>query len=144
MARVTRSSKSRASGKSAEDPPAKAAPAITKTKLAKKPTAAASKVTKAAAADESVTISSSGKIVTIEVASPEAAFRTRSDKIVKGVGSRAKVEVNKEKPGKGNFIVTVSGVDKPIVELRGMNRPFPALKALDMEEVIQNVVNALE
>jgi hypothetical protein len=56
----------------------------------------------------------------------------------------AKVEVNKEKPGKGNFIVTVSGVEKPIVELRDMKRPFPALKSLDMEEVIHNVLKALE
>lgn len=83
----------------------------------------------------------------IEACKSWGAFRTRSDKIVKGVGSKAagaKVEVNKEKPGKGNFIVTVSGVDKPIVELRGMSRPFSALKALDMEEVVQNVLKALE
>lgn len=152
MARVTRSS----SRKSTEEPPAKAAPAITKTKPTKKPAtakkaAAAKPESSPAAADESSPIASSTiseavseKIVTVEACKSWGAFRTRSDKIVKGVGSRAKVEVNKEKPGKGNFVVTVSGVDKPIVELRAMSRPFPALKALDMEEVLQNIISALE
>ena len=53
------------------------------------------------------------------------------------------MEVNKEKPGKGDFIVTVSGVEEPIVELKALKRPFPALKALDMNEVVQNVIKAL-
>ena len=53
------------------------------------------------------------------------------------------MEVNKEKPGKGDFIVTVSGVEVPIVELKAMKRPFTALKALDMDEIIKNVVKAL-
>jgi hypothetical protein len=35
-------------------------------------------------------------------------------------------------------------VEKPIVELIGMTRPFPALKALDMEQVTQHVMKALE
>jgi hypothetical protein len=59
------------------------------------------------------------------------------------VGSKAKVDVNKEKPGKGNFIVTVSGVDEPIVELKGLKRPFPPLKALNMDEVIGDVMKAI-
>jgi hypothetical protein len=40
--------------------------------------------------------------------------------------------------------VRVTGVDRPIVELLGMKRPFPPLKALDMEEVAANVLKALE
>jgi len=51
--------------------------------------------------------------------------------------------LNKEKPGKGNFIVTVSGVGEPIVELTAMKRPFPALKGLDMDVVLENVLKAL-
>ncbi len=56
------------------------------------------------------------------------------------MGFKAKVEINKLKPGKGNFIVKVSGVDEPIVELKGMTRPFSALKELDMDEVIAKVL----
>lgn len=54
------------------------------------------------------------------------------------------MEINKDKPGKGNFIVKVSGVEEPIVELTAMKRPFPALKALDMDDVIEKVLTALE
>lgn len=53
------------------------------------------------------------------------------------------MEINKEKPGKGNFIVRVNG-GEPIIELRAMKRPFPALKALDMDDVSQQVISALE
>jgi len=60
------------------------------------------------------------------------------------VGSKAKVEINKEKPGRGNFVVRVSGVDEPIVELLGLKRPFPPLKALDMDSVCAKVVDAID
>lgn len=52
------------------------------------------------------------------------------------------VTVNPEKPGRGNFVVTVDG--EMVVELLGMKRPFPALKALDMEEVIESVRDKLQ
>lgn len=107
--------------------------------------------------------------------------------ILKAVGDRATVEVNKEKvgrrfmgyrfcclvfffiaiaslfansvialelrwnllrwlaqPGKGNFVVRVEGVEKPIVNLVGMARPFAALKALDMDEICKKVIEAIE
>jgi hypothetical protein len=51
--------------------------------------------------------------------------------------------LNKEKPGIGNFIVTVSCAGGPIVELKAMKRPFKALKGLDMDEVLENVLKAL-
>lgn len=35
------------------------------------------------------------------------------------------------------------GDDMTVVELRGMSRPFPALKSLDMENVVEQVVDAL-
>jgi len=53
------------------------------------------------------------------------------------------VEINKEKPGKGNFVVRING-GEPIIELKALKRPFPALKALDMDEVSQQVLSALE
>jgi hypothetical protein len=46
-------------------------------------------------------------------------------------------------PGRGNFIVTVGGVDEPIVSLLGMKRPFPALKALDMDEINGKILEVL-
>lgn len=53
------------------------------------------------------------------------------------------MEINKEKPGKGNFVVTIAGVDEPIVSLLGMKRPFPPLKALDMDEINGKILEAL-
>lgn len=52
------------------------------------------------------------------------------------------VEINKEKPGRGNFVVTVGS--KKVVELHGMKRPFPPLKALDMEDVVDQVLDAVK
>jgi len=59
------------------------------------------------------------------------------------VGNQATVLINQDKPGKGNFVVTVDGVATPIVSLVGMKRPFPALKALDMDAISADVVAAL-
>jgi len=50
--------------------------------------------------------------------------------------------VNPEKPGRGNFVVKAAG--KTIVKLVGLKRPFPPLKALDMDEVCSEVLEALE
>jgi len=61
---------------------------------------------------------------------------------VQAVGSKASVSVNHDKPGKGNFVVRVHG--QPVVELLAMKRPFPPLKALDMEEVAEKVMKAIE
>lgn len=60
------------------------------------------------------------------------------------MGDFAIVEVNKEKPGKGNFVVRVEGVEKPIVCLTRLSRPFSALRALDMDEVANMVLKALK
>jgi hypothetical protein len=46
-------------------------------------------------------------------------------------------------PGRGNFVVRVAGQEKPVVELLGMKRPFPPLKALDMDAVAAQVLSAL-
>jgi hypothetical protein len=67
----------------------------------------------------------------------------RAKKIADGVGSMAKVVINQEKPGKGNFVIRITGLEKPILELRAMKRPFPALKALDMEELVKQVLDSL-
>jgi hypothetical protein len=52
--------------------------------------------------------------------------------------------INKDKPGKGSFIVRVEGKeDTPVLELVGMKRPFSDLKSLDMEDVGKMVMEAL-
>lgn len=61
---------------------------------------------------------------------------------MQAVGGRVPVAVNAEKPGRGNFVVRVHG--KPVVELLAMKRPFPPLKALDMDEVAEKVLKAIE
>ena len=53
------------------------------------------------------------------------------------------MEINKEKPGKGNFVVRLEGKDEPILELLGMKRPFAALKALDMDDIGKMVMDSL-
>jgi hypothetical protein len=53
------------------------------------------------------------------------------------------VVVNPEPPGKGNFVVRVNN-GEPIVELLAMKRPFPPLKALDMDDVIAQVLKHVE
>lgn len=53
------------------------------------------------------------------------------------------MKINEEKPGRGNFVVRVDGREKPVVKLLGMKRPFPALKALDMDEIAEKVKKAL-
>ena len=73
-------------------------------------------------------------------------FKTRAGKIQKYLaenGSAARVEINKEKPGKGNFVVRIEGKEEPILELLAMKRPFAALKALDMEDIGKSIIDAL-
>ena len=52
---------------------------------------------------------------------------------MKAVGDKACVEVNPEKPGRGNFVVRVN--DEPVVELLGLKSAFPSLKALGVDAV---------
>lgn len=112
--------------------------AATKAKAKKAPAAASKKIVASSAT------ASSKKVVVVEACKQWGAFKTRANKIAKLVGDRALVEINKEKPGKGNFVVSIKGIDKPIVCLLGMKRPFPALKALDIDEIGGKILAALE
>ena len=49
--------------------------------------------------------------------------------------------INPTRPRKGSFVVSKVGVREPVLELLDLVRPFPALKALDMDAVIQQVVS---
>ena len=73
-------------------------------------------------------------------------FKTRANAIAKFLaaqGCTAEVEINNDKPGKGNFVVRVEGKDEPVLELLGMKRPFADLKSRDMEDVGKMVLAAL-
>jgi hypothetical protein len=52
------------------------------------------------------------------------------------------VSINAEKPRKGCFEVKVG--DEIVLSLLNMARPFPALKALDMEAEGKKVLDALK
>jgi hypothetical protein len=67
---------------------------------------------------------------------------TRAKKIMAAIGNDTTVAINPEKPGRGNFVVRVNG--EPVIELLAMQRPFPALKALDIEDVSQQVLNRIK
>ncbi|GAX15940.1 hypothetical protein FisN_22Hh210 [Fistulifera solaris] len=82
---------------------------------------------------------------------PVSAGKTKAKPVKKAVMAlkietyfkgKASVKINEEKPGKGNFVVRVSGKDEPVVELLALKRPFPALKALDMDQVCQDISTA--
>lgn len=83
------------------------------------------------------------KVVMIEASNECQAFKVRAKKIADGVGSTAKVVINQERPGKGNFVIRITGMEKPVLELKAMKRPFPPLKALDMDEVVKQVLDSL-
>jgi len=112
---------------------------------AKKPPASASKKTSSTAAPAAAA-AAGGKVLSIEACKQWSVFKTRAGKIQKYLadhGAAVNVEINKEKPGKGNFVVRLEGKDEPILELIGMKRPFAALKALDMDDIGKMVMDAL-
>lgn len=100
-------------------------------------------VEKVAGVEETAKTKLEIKSVVVEACKSWGAFKTRANKIVKGIGGKAKVVVNAEKPGKGNFIVRVDGVEEPVVNLVGMKRPFTSMKELDMGEVVTKILALL-
>ena len=77
------------------------------------------------------------------------AFKTRASAVaaaVKAAKPGVSVAVDEQKaegrnPDRGSFRIAVRG--KLIVDLKGMPRPFVAMKALDMDDVCKRVVAAL-
>jgi hypothetical protein len=130
----------------------KAAPAL------KKGTAA---IKKASQGGKAVKVASAGGALPTPWSSPEMAvvppnavyveackswqaFKKRADAIGAYVAKHAKgakVSVNLAKPRKGAFVVKTA--KSTVVELLNMPRPFPKLKALDMDRVGADVVKAL-
>ena len=69
-------------------------------------------------------------------------FKRSAAKIEAGLKDLGfKFQVNTDKPRKGAFVVTMEGVDEPIVELLNLARPFKKLRELDIDEVIETIKN---
>mmetsp|Transcript_25329 Transcript_25329/g.30665 ORF Transcript_25329/g.30665 Transcript_25329/m.30665 type:complete len:149 (-) Transcript_25329:239-685(-) len=117
-----------------------------KAPVSKKPTAKAKvgKKTEKKAPEPERQYDPSLKTVTIEACKSSSVFKTRANKIMKAIGEKANIEMNKEKPKKGNFVISVSGYDKPIVELLDLKAPLTELKELDCNEVAKKVLAAIE
>ena len=99
--------------------------------------AAKSAVTKASPAKEDSSASAGDLSASIEACKSWNAFKTRAAKVEKVLkASGYNVSINSTKPGKGNFVVTLTSgsKSKKIIELIGMPRPFTKLKALDVED----------
>jgi hypothetical protein len=147
MGKVTRASGRKASSLKEKETPVAAA----KTKAKKKTSTATKAPARATAAGATAaamgTTTTSTVVVTIEACKQWSAFKTRANKIVAAVGDKATVLVNPEPPGRGNFVVRIKDDDnnrEPIIELLAMKRPFAPLKALDMDQVSEKVLNAIE
>ena len=77
------------------------------------------------------------------------AFKTRASAVaaaVKAAKPGASVVVDEQKaegrnPDRGSFRIAVHG--KVIVDLKGMPRPFVAMKALDLDAVARSVIELL-
>jgi len=115
----------------------------TKTKHTKKEKSSTPKNNnKSETKEEADATTNTGIVVSIEACKQWNAFKTRALKVQKAVGSKATVKINESKPGKGNFIIKVG--ENTVIELLGLKRPFPPLKALDMDDVNEQVLNAID
>ena len=72
-------------------------------------------------------------------------FGRSTKKIVEEVSKsvpKTVFEINSEKPGKGNFIISVN--DEILVDLKSLPRPFKALRDLDLVAVAEQIVDKLQ
>ena len=134
--RNTRSSKRKAIDSVSEEPVTVKVPAAV-SKATKIP-----KVTKKPKIDDEV-----GPIaISIEHCKSWNAFKTRANRVKVALDASTehafKVTINEEKPRKGSFVISMEGKDKPILEMLGLIRPFPSLKALNIDEVVEDVLTA--
>ena len=65
---------------------------------------------------------------------------TKLQSLLEAERAGIKVSVNPERPGKGNFTVTVGG--KQVISLLSMPRPFTKLRSLDLEDAASTVLKA--
>lgn len=71
-------------------------------------------------------------------------FKTRATKLQSSLEDAGfKVTINPAKPRKGSFVVTIvkNGNQNNFIELVNMQRPFTALKLLDMITVAEGIIH---
>lgn len=124
--------------------PAKAAPA--KKVAVKKPAAASAPKAAAPAAAAPPKAGGGVHIISNKVCQAFAKRASGLAAAVKAAKPGAAVTIDEQKaegrnPDRGSFVVTVAG--KEVCALRGMPRPFTAMKALDMDAVAKQVVALL-
>ena len=51
------------------------------------------------------------------------------------------VSINKDKPRKGAFVVTVDGEVAPAIELLGLARPFTKLREYDLDSAVVKILS---
>ncbi|XP_056848808.1 uncharacterized protein LOC130498964 [Raphanus sativus] len=74
------------------------------------------------------------------------AFKTRAIQVKEcreGAVPGVKMTLNPEKPRRGCFEIREEG-GETFITLLEMKRPFAPVKALDMEEVIEDIINTIK
>ena len=116
-------------------------------KAAVKPTEKAKSQPKAAAAAAAADNGSAGagksRRISIEACKSWGVFKTKSSKVEKALkdAGYSNIEINKEKPRKGSFVVRVEGSTKPLIELLDLPRPFTKLRDLDLEGALKSLTS---
>ena len=76
------------------------------------------------------------------------AFRSRAQEVANGARAAGlTVTINElpaegRKPDRGSFVIVAGG--KTVVELKGQERPFPGLKALNIADVTKQTIAAAQ
>ncbi|KAL2630254.1 hypothetical protein R1flu_014940 [Riccia fluitans] len=133
-------------GKVAKAAPAKKEPAAKKEarKTAPKGEDGEKQALPAAAPEKKVATKRGSAHLIIEHCKQCQSFKQRAVKIhdlVKKSVPDVEIDINPEKPRKGCFEIREAGPDgKVFLSLQGLVRPFPKLKALNIEETAQDVI----
>ncbi|KAG5225070.1 selenoprotein [Salix suchowensis] len=98
------------------------------------------------AEEESPTGDAVSKTIVIEHCKQCNAFKTRAIQVQDGLLSAfpgISVLLNPEKPRRGCFEIREEG-GETFISLQSMKRPFPPLKALDMDKVISDIIDRVK
>ncbi|KAF9661960.1 hypothetical protein SADUNF_Sadunf18G0003700 [Salix dunnii] len=98
------------------------------------------------AEEESPTGDAVTRTIVIEHCKQCNAFKTRAIQVQDGLLSAfpgISVLLNPEKPRRGCFEIREEG-GETFISLQGMKRPFPPLKALDMDKVISDIIDRVK
>ncbi|KAK9280009.1 hypothetical protein L1049_013694 [Liquidambar formosana] len=145
--RVTRSSARRLNGSSVADSVEPAPADLPKKKKAKTAAKEKGKSAESAEAENAKPKAVAGsKTIVIEHCKQCNSFKTRAIQVKNGLESGVSgitVLVNPDKPRRGCFEIREEGGEK-FISLLDMKRPFSAMKALDMAQVISDIIDKIK